>query len=188
MTTAPRPLLTGVPVLETARLILRAPETRDFEPFATYSASARARFTGGPLDRASAWRSFCHLTGHWIHRGYGLFVIEARDDGRALGSAGPFFPEGWPEPEIGWTLWSPRDEGRGYAFEAAGAARAYAYDILGWQTAISLIDADNHRSQALARRLGCAPEGEGAVMGSACTIWRHPAAETQADGGLEAYA
>ena len=39
-------------------------------------------------------------------------------------------------------------EGKGLAFEAAQATRAHAYADLGWQTAISLIDPANLRSQA----------------------------------------
>lgn len=183
------PQLTGVPVLETARLILRAPAPRDFEPFAAYCASERARFTGGPLERNFAWRAFCSITGNWVQRGYSFFVIEARATGRAIGMAGPWFPEGWPEPEIGWQLWDAADEGQGHAREAAEAARGFAYDALGWQTAISLIVEGNTRSEALARRLHCIPDGifTHAQLGS-CAIWRHPAPEALTGGGLEAYA
>ncbi|WP_209425519.1 GNAT family N-acetyltransferase [Pararhodobacter sp. SW119] len=186
---APHPQLTGVPVLETARLILRAPAPRDFEPFAAYCAADRSRFTGGPLNRDLAWRAFCAITGNWVQRGYAFFVIEERASGRAIGMAGPWCPEGWPEPEIGWQIWDPVDEGQGFAREAAEAARGFAYDVLGWPTAISLIVEDNARSQALARRLGCTPGGvfTHERLGS-CAIWRHPAPGTLADGGMEAYA
>ena len=44
--------------------------------------------------------------------------------------------------------------GKGYATEAAQAARAHAYDVLGWETAISLIDPENLGSKAVAERLG----------------------------------
>ena len=107
------PALSGIPVLETARLRLRAPITPDFEVFAAYFGTDRSRYTGGPLDRNLAWRAFCHLTGHWVHRGYGFFVLEEKDTGAALGTAGTYFPEGWPEPEIGWTLGRPEAEGKG---------------------------------------------------------------------------
>ncbi len=171
-----RPHVVGVPVIETERLRLRGFETADFEPFVAYFATERAAFTGGPLTRDLAWRAFCHLTGHWAHRGYGFFVVEDRASGEALGMAGPFFPEGWPEPELGWTLWSPAAEGKGLAHEAVLAARDFARDALGWRTAISLIDEGNVRSQALARRLGCARDGsfEHPRFGAA-TVWRHPA-------------
>jgi ribosomal-protein-alanine N-acetyltransferase len=168
--------LTGAPVLHTDRLVLRAPVLDDFEGFADYQASERSRFTGGPLTRELAWRAFGHLVGHWVLRGFRPFVVTA--GGQALGAVGPFHPEGWPEPEIAWTMWDADAEGKGHAFEAAQAARAHAYGALGWTTAISMIDPDNARSVALARRMGCTPDGtfrhERFGM---CHLWRHPAPE-----------
>lgn len=189
MTLPPRPALVGVPVLETERLRLRGLQADDFDLFAAFAASPRSVFVGGPNDRNLAWRGFCHMTGHWVHRGYGVFVICDKTTGEPLGTTGPWFPEGWPEPEIAWTIWAPDAEGKGYAFEAATAARAYAYGVLGWPTAISLIDPANTRSAALARRMGCTPDGifSHAQYGET-NIWRHPGPDTLTDGGMEAYA
>lgn len=166
--------LSGTPVLTTGRLVLRAPGIGDFEGFAAYVASDRSRFTGGPLTRELAWRAFGHLVGHWVLRGFGPFVVTV--GGTAVGTVGPFHPEGWPEPEIAWTIWDGAAEGRGYAFEAAQAARAHAYGDLGWTTAISMIDPGNARSIALARRMGCTPDGTFThERHGLCHIWRHPA-------------
>ena len=188
MTARPVIELRGVPVLTTARLRLRAPRAQDFDAFAAYCASDRSRFTGGPQTREEAWRAFCHIVGHWALRGYGFFVAEMRDTGQAVGTFGPWFPEGWPEPEIGWSVWDDAGEGRGLAHEAAVATRDFAREALGWPTAISLIDAANTRSQALATRLGCVAEGPGTVMGKPCVIWRHPAPDAPGDGGMKACA
>ncbi|PVH28141.1 GNAT family N-acetyltransferase [Pararhodobacter oceanensis] len=178
-----------IPRLETERLILRGHRPADFDAFAAYAQTPRSTGTGGPLDRNLAWRSFCNMTGHWVHRGYGFWVIEDRASARPLGACGLWFPEGWPEREIGWMLWTDAAEGKGIAHEAALAARSYAYDVLGWDTAISLVLDDNTRSAALARRMGCVADGsfEHAQYGAA-TIWRHPAPADLADGGMEAYA
>lgn len=167
--------LSGIPQLETERLVLRGPQTADFEPWAECAASDRARFIGGPLDRGLAWRGFCHMTGHWLHRGYSMFVFADKATGAPLGMAGPWFPEGWPEPEIGWTIWSRKAEGRGLAFEAATAARRWAYETLGWTTAISLIAEGNARSAALAARMGAHLESTrpDQIHGQVQT-WRHP--------------
>ncbi|MFN3953787.1 MAG: GNAT family N-acetyltransferase [Pararhodobacter sp.] len=186
MTCAPAIALAGVPELRTERLILRGPELRDFEPCAAYAASDRSRFTGGPMTRELAWRAFCHTTGHWVHRGYGPFTVETRD-GLILGCVGPFFPEGWPEPEIAWTIWNVSVEGRGYAFEAAQAALRHAYGALGWSTAISMINPDNERSVALARRMGCRLDGSFQhERFGLCDLWRHPGPDALVDGGMEA--
>jgi len=167
--------LRGIPRLETPRLVLRAPKSGDFETWAACAGSDRARYIGGPIDRNLAWRAFCHLTGHWVHRGYSMFVFADRETDAPLGMCGPWFPEGWPEPEIGWTVWAPEAEGKGFAFEAATAARDWAYSVLGWTTAISLIAVGNDRSAALARRMGCTLEDEYThAQHGPMQVWRHP--------------
>ncbi len=168
--------LTGIPTLETARLRLRGPKPADFEGFAAFAASPRAAFVGGAVGRNLAWRSFCHLTGHWLHRGYSMFILADKSTDEAIGAAGPWFPEGWPEREIGWSIWDMRAEGQGLAHEAALATRAYAYATLGWTTAISLILEGNTRSQALAERMGCVFESDFThEQFGPCNIFRHPA-------------
>jgi RimJ/RimL family protein N-acetyltransferase len=175
---APVIRLDGVPVLETQRLILRAPEPADFEPYARYFESPRARFTGGPLTRELAFRSFGHMVGHWIIRGFGFFVTCLREGAQPIGMVGCHFPEGWPEREIGWAMWDPQWEGRGLAHEAALKVREFAYHTLNWPTAISLIDPQNARSEALAKAMGCTPDGSfrHERFGES-RIWRHPAPE-----------
>lgn len=167
--------LSGIPLIETERLRLRGPVASDFETFAAFVGSDRAAFVGGPVPRVQAWRSFGHLVGHWALRGYSMFILADKASDAPLGMAGAWFPEGWPEREIGWSMWEPRAEGKGLAFEAATAARRWAYDALGWDSAISLIVEGNTRSEALARRMGCAYEGEFTheVYGKS-RIFRHP--------------
>jgi RimJ/RimL family protein N-acetyltransferase len=91
--------------------------------------------------------------------------------------AGPWYPADWSEPELGWTLWSAAHEGKGYAHEAAVAARAHAYSVLGWTTAVSYIDPDNARSIALAERLGATLDPDAAHHNPADLVYRHPAPE-----------
>jgi len=146
--------LTPTPILHTERLTLRAPRATDWPAWRDFAASDRARFVGGPIDEAKAWRAFGHVIGMWVLRGYGSFVLTETGSDEPLGMCGPWHPADWPEPELGWTVWSTDAEGRGFAFEAATAARAHAFDDLHWSTAVSYIDPDNARSIALAQRLG----------------------------------
>ncbi len=173
--------LTGTPVLHTARLTLRVPDLRDWEAFAAFLTSDRAALVGGPVTRERAWRAFGHLVGHWVLRGYGMFAVAPKGAAAAIGMAGPWFPESWPEQEIGWSMWSAAAEGKGYAFEAAEAARTYAFAALGWPTAVSYIDPANTRSIALARRLGAVQDPAAAYPGDApCLVFRHPRPEALA--------
>ena len=167
--------LAGIPELQTERLRLRAPGPQDFDAYATYFAEPRSRYTGGPLDRATAWRGFAAQIGHWHLRGYGLWPLTLRDSDAAIGHVGFWTPEGRLEREIGWVLY-PGHEGQGLAYEAAMTARAYAYGSLGWGALISVIAPENARSIALACRMGAVFERDWiAPSGKAAVIYRHPA-------------
>ncbi|MEM1272837.1 MAG: GNAT family N-acetyltransferase [Pseudomonadota bacterium] len=163
-----------IPVLETERLVLRAPQLSDFDAYAAFRGSDRARFVGGPNTRLEAWQQFSALAGQWHLRGYGRWMVTLAGADEPLGVVGAFHPDDWPEAEIAWSMFAA-GEGKGYAYEAAKAARHYAYETLRWQTAISLVDPANARSLSLARRLGCRADGffDHEVYGR-MHIWRHP--------------
>lgn len=166
--------LIHAPILTTERLILRAPEACDFEAYAAFFGSERSRHTGGPLDRAQAWRAFAAELGHWLLKGYGLFQLIERETGANVGRAGFWNPDGWLETEIGWGLYDGF-EGRGLAHEAALRLRRYADDTLGWGPLTSVIAPDNARSVALAERLGATLERDWtSPSGKPALIYRHP--------------
>lgn len=167
------PALVGVPVLETERLILRGPRPEDAEAWIAFIGSDRARYVGGPMERGKAWRSWATAIGHWAMRGFGNWAVTRRGDGAFLGQVGCWRPEPWPENELGWILVAEA-EGHGYAHEAALAARAFAYDHLGWSTAVSYIDPDNARSLALAARLGCVRDDAADRPHPEDVVMRHP--------------
>nr|WP_216665344.1 GNAT family N-acetyltransferase [Pseudoruegeria sp. HB172150] len=164
--------------MTTERLILRAPCIGDLEAYARFRMDAeRTVFLGAPFTKTEAFEQLGELIGHWQLRGYGRFMVTDRETGTPLGVVGPFYPSSWPEPEIAWSLFA-EGEGRGIAYEAALASRAWAYETLGWTTAISLIAENNTRSQNLARRLGARPESvyEHPDYGP-MPVWRHPSPE-----------
>ncbi len=136
--------------------------------------SDRASGVGGPFTRTEAYLQFGELFGHWILRGFGRWIVADRHTNEPLGVVGLWYPEGWPAPEIAWSVFEG-GEGKGIAYEASLASREYAYSVLGWTTAISLILEDNVRSFALARRLGAKFESYYHHHGlGTMQIWRHP--------------
>ena len=142
--------------IETERLILRNIDPdRDFEPWARAMADENTvRYLGvKPMSRAEAWRSMALAIGHWTIRGFGFFSLEHRETGAWIGRVGPWFPHGWPAPEVGWTI-SPEHVGQGYATEAARAAINYAFTALGWAQVIHVIMEGNEPSISVARKLG----------------------------------
>ena len=146
--------------LETDRLILRQPALDDFEPLCELMGDeVTTRFIGGVQSPPIVWRSLCGIVGHWALRGYGFFSVIEKESGAWLGRIGPWFPHGWPQPEVGWSL-NRASWGRGYATEAAAATMDYVFDELGWRDVIHLIHADNAASQAVAAKLGSRNSGE----------------------------
>jgi RimJ/RimL family protein N-acetyltransferase len=167
------------PRIETERLALRAHVMADFPPFAAFFASDAARHVGGPLSEARCWYGFASDVGAWELLGFGNWAIEEKATGAFAGQVGLNYPPHFPEREIGWIL-MPGFEGRGYATEAARAARAFAYGTLGWTTAVSYIEPENARSIAVARRLGCEEDPEAARFDPVDLVFRHPGPEARA--------
>lgn len=178
----------SIPTLKTERLHLRAPKLSDLDSYAAFGASERSAGVGGPFSHGDAFTRLTALLGHWHLRGYGRWMVADPETDAALGIVGLYYPSDWPEPEISWTVFDAA-EGRGIAFEAAQAARSYAYDVLEWDTAISCIMPSNTRSRALAQRMGCHQEPSflHPVYGE-LEVWRHLGPDDISDGGMEAYA
>ena len=125
--------------LETSRLLLRPPRLDDLDAFAAMMTDEEtARFLGGTMPRAMTWRGLMTMIGAWHAQGFAMFSVFEKSTGRWVGRLGPWMPEGWPGPEIGWSI--VRDcWGRGYAVEGAIATTNWAFDTLGWTRMIHSI-------------------------------------------------
>lgn len=177
-----------LPRLETERLVLRPPVIGDFEAYRTILMSDRAAFMDGPFDRRAAWLDFTQCVANWHLRGHGLWTITAKDSGEVLGFVPVCLEFGDREPELGWFLLGPA-EGKGYALEAARAARRHALGSLRLESLVSYIDTANDRSTRLAERLGAWRDAAATAEYDQpdTGVWRHwpPAGD---EGGMEAYA
>ena len=163
-------------MLETERLTLRRPAPADADAYMEFCLSDRARYTAHTDRQHMAWLFFAAELGHWEMRGWGLFTVVERATGTPVGMVGPYYPEGWNAPEIGWLLWEGA-EGKGYAYEAALTSRSFAYDQLGWPTAISNIEPENSRSIRLAEKLGCRLDVDAPKVDAGDLVYRHPSPE-----------
>lgn len=165
-----------VPQVSGDRIALRGFEIGDFDAYAAFYGSDRARFVGGPMDRRKAWAEFAVDTVGWQLRGYGMWAVDLQDSGELIGWAGVIQPEYYDEPELGWML---RDgyEGQGLAFEAAETARSFARSTLGLDGLASFIAEGNDRSIRLAERLGAVWEADGKMGTTAFHRYRHPKQE-----------
>ncbi|MDD9908305.1 MAG: GNAT family N-acetyltransferase [Ahrensia sp.] len=163
-----------IPVIETDRLILRGWREGDVPAIRELVMNEEAtRFIGGTSKYWQPFRTLCMFIGHWHFRGFSFFAVEEKASGECIGWCGPWKPDGWPDNELGYAL-RKSSWGKGYATEAAKASLRFAYGSLGWTTAISCIDADNHGSQGVAKHLGATLEAKDVeVTDFRCDVWRH---------------
>ena len=170
----------SAPTLTTDRLTLRAPRLSDFDALAGFYASPRSHFVGGPQTPELAWRTLAQEAGHWVLRGFGRWTVVETATQTPVGTVGLWHPEGFPERELGWDLFDGAT-GKGYATEAAIAARHHAYTTLGWTTLISLVADGNHASARVAKRLGATRDGDFThERYGPMQVWRHPGPEARA--------
>ena len=162
-----------IPELTTDRLLMRGWRQSDFEAFAPFwMTDETARYVGGAAEtRGEAWRRMALMAGHWQLRGFGFWVLQRHDDPAPVGACGLWYPEEWPEPEIGWFVLKQHQR-QGYASEAARAGLRYAAG-LGWQALISLIHKDNSASKGVAAKLGATYERDIDIRGFPAEIYRH---------------
>jgi len=144
-------------ILETERLILRPIDgAKDFPFWADMMADAdsvRYLWNNTPCDDNAAWQNMAMNIGHWQVRGYGFFSVILKETGEWVGRIGPYYPHGWPAPEIGWAV-HPQHTRRGYAYEAAKACLPFVFGTLGWERVTHVIVDGNIPSIALAEKLG----------------------------------
>ena len=167
-------------VLETERLVLRAPVLDDLPLWTALHAGPDARHLGGPLSEEAAWEAFCVYVAGWLLHGHGLWTVERKEGQDGDGGAIGFVLVGleWADeaPELGWLL-APEARGQGFAAEAATAARDAGLAMLG--ALVSYVDADNLPSGRVARRLGARLDRADSLR-LGVDVWRHADPSTMA--------
>ncbi|MCV6620910.1 MAG: GNAT family N-acetyltransferase [Cellvibrionaceae bacterium] len=162
--------------LETERLILRQFQDEDWKDLHEYYSSEEAtRYTvGRAFSEGESWRIMSAMLGHWVLRGYGPYALEEKSSSKVIGTAGFWYPNDWPSPEIKWAL-APAYWGKGYASEAARALQKIGKEYLPEISLISLIAKENQASIKLALAVGACFDREIDFRGGKWDIYRHPA-------------
>lgn len=168
-----------VPTLESERLILREPQVGDLDAMVAFFADDRSQFVGGPLESGDVWRLLLRVSGQWQLRGFGMWQIILKETNEVIGSCGLLQHVEWPEPELGYFVFSEH-EGQGIAFEAVQMARQGAAN-LGVTAPASFVDPNNTRSLKLLERLGATYEKDIALKDFFPQVWRHPHTEAEAE-------
>ena len=112
----------AVPVIETARLTLRAPRIEDLALWTEIFTGPLSAGIGGPYTPEDAWTEFSYYTAGWMLHGHGLWSVERRADDVLLASCIWAWNGKTTSPSLA-TCSDAHAHGQGYATEAA-AARA----------------------------------------------------------------
>ena len=161
------------PLIRTERLLLRPYRPQDFRHLLVLYESDRAAYIGGQLPPRKVWDGFMNVIGHWPLLGFGGWAVEEAATGELVGEVALQHPPDYPETELGWLLFDGQ-EGKGYAREAAEAARRFALEETSIASLVSYIDRDNHRSIRLAERLGARLDlGAPTPNGDPCHVYRY---------------
>lgn len=161
-----------VPDLETERLILRLQRMQDWPEYLELMQSERSVYMGGPFSTEVAWGLFCHDLAQWKLMGHGALMLEDRDSGSCIGQVGINHGPLFPEPELGWFIYT-NFEGQGYAYEAAKALRDWALNDRKLDTLVSYVNPKNDRSQSLATRLGAIIDAKAKRLDPVDLVYRY---------------
>ena len=139
----------------TARIKFRRYRRDDSEAVsAMFSDDQARRFYPdmGDPGRADGWIAW-NLDNYAVD-GFGLWVIERRDDASFLGDCGLTYQqvEGKAWLEVGYHL-QEQHRGNGYATEAAAVCITHAFGVLAAPRVCSIVDPDNAASIRVASRL-----------------------------------
>lgn len=157
----------AIPTLHTEELTLCGLAEEHLDDYTRIQYDHRvAEWMGGLPDpppsqqeqREDTWRVIATFLGHWALRGYGQWALVRTSDGRFVGRAGLWNPEGWPGVEVGWLV-DPELWGRGYASQAGRAAVDFAFDRLHLDEIVSVTLPHNTRSRRVMDKVGLSDTG-----------------------------
>jgi [ribosomal protein S5]-alanine N-acetyltransferase len=85
--------------------------------------------------------------------GFGLYLVERKNDGAALGICGLIKRDGLEDVDLGFAF-LPEFRAQGYAYESAAAVLAYGRSAFALKRIVAITSPDNERSAHLLEELG----------------------------------
>lgn len=144
-------------VLETERLVLRRFTLADAEfVLRLVNEPAWLRYIGDKHVRSLEDARNYLRTGPldmYERYGYGMYLVELKDSGVAIGSCGLLKRDILPDPDIGYAF-LPEFWGKGYALEAAAAVLQYGHREQRLPRILALTSPDNERSIRILQSCG----------------------------------
>jgi RimJ/RimL family protein N-acetyltransferase len=147
-------------VLETERLVLRAPTESDVTVLNRLQRDPqmmRYMSDGHVYDLEESQRWLERRIAIRSERGFGIWCAELKSNDTVIGwfdlALPEWFPELLPTPEIGWFI-DRRQWGKGLATEGAGATLRAAIDQRGFDRIIAICRAENLASARVMENIG----------------------------------
>lgn len=169
-----------IPSFDTKRIHLRGGVAEDLDVLDTFFSSPESRYVGGPRPRSETWDALCAGVGHWALRGFGLWILTDRNEGKTLGIAGLQQPEGWPEPELIWVMFGDYT-GQGLATEAVQGIRRFVAREHGVKTPISLLYPEYKKVVDMAEKMGARRVKDVLIPDGPVPAWRFPEPDEGSD-------
>ena len=169
-----------IPTFETDRLLLRGATAEDLDRLDQFFSSEESKYLGGPRPRLDTWEGLCAAIGHWILRGFGLWMVADKADGTVYGIAGLQQPDGWPEPELICVIFSAYT-GRGLGKEVVQAVRRISAREYGILTPLSLLYLDYQEVIDHAEMLGAVRIEDVVIPEGPVPAWRFPELDEDGD-------
>lgn len=145
-------------MIETPRLILRAPTDADRDAIAAVNCDPRVNaWLGAAIDRAASDAGVDRINAHIAQHGFGYWAAELKAERQVIGLIGlsrvaDILPVA-PGVEMGWRL-AHRVWGQGLASEGAAAALAWAFAHLPEPEILAFTAETNLASQTVMRKIG----------------------------------
>jgi [ribosomal protein S5]-alanine N-acetyltransferase len=146
-----------VRVLETERLVLRrvGAEDAEFVLELLNEPSFVANIGDRNVRTVAEARAYIadRVEGSYARHGFGMYVVEAKDDRAPLGLCGLVKRDSLEDVDVGYAF-LPRHWGKGYAVEAASAVLRYARETLAIPRVVAITMPDNESSIRVLERIG----------------------------------
>lgn len=111
----------------------------------------------------------------YLRHGYGLWKVEIKASGEAVGICGLVRRDSLPGPDLGYAF-LPGYENRGLASEAGAAVLRHGVDALGLPRILAIVSADNAASIRVLEKAGMQDDGEIEIDGNALRLFAFPPA------------
>jgi RimJ/RimL family protein N-acetyltransferase len=161
--------MTGV-LIETERLLLRPLTVGDIDAIVAIHAEPEVVRFMGLFDRRRVTEWLSLVEQDYAEGRPGRLAVIERASGRLLGRSGLKYWPQFSETELGWVL-HPEAWGHGYATEAGSGSSEWAFRNLDVRYLTAMVRPDNHRSIAVAQRIGMSPLRSDTLLGELVTVY-----------------